>query len=492
MKSLSLARSTIRPRATHDIWEGRFAPLLLHAPVVVITALVLWVTDDPVITLVLGGLLAMPTYLALAWIEAKRAPLWLSPLSFYFAWYSVGLGPSTLHTARRISDGEILSFSVTYVHPENLAAAYVIYLVASFAFHAGMQAMRPLARRGGSERQGGERAEVSVMGFAILWAVGIAVRVLGSAVSFLGSAAGLLHWAPLAALCAFTLVRGSRRDRGMAFWALLGAGMLIEFVFGLRTGSKTYIMFSFLPVVWFVARDRALRKWLLPAGAVLILFYVTLVSPIIQKSREARWEPGENPSDRIVDIYTQDTYAKSASALEQGEMFLDRMFDPLPVAFLHREVERTGLRYGETMGYLAYAFIPRILWPEKPDVTRGAWFTLYLGQATNERNVTTSTGQTATGELYWNFGLLGAVLGMGLIGVLMGALWRLAGANPYKDAVPFFLYLSLCSGMSDMPEAGTVLVAIVYRTLVIGVLLWVTRYVTPMLRRRPEARVNAG
>jgi hypothetical protein len=147
-------------------------------------------------------------------------------------------------------------------------------------------------------------------------------------------------------------------------------------------------------------------------------------------------------------------------------------------------VERTGLRYGDTMDYLLYAFIPRVVWGDKPVVTRGGWFTLYLGQARNERDVSTSTGQSATGELYWNFGLPGVIVGMGFLGFLIGGLWRMTRARAHEDALLFLLYISLCFGMLDMPEAGTVLVSLVYRALVVGTLVWTIRYVAPLLPRR--------
>jgi hypothetical protein len=178
-----------------------------------------------------------------------------------------------------------------------------------------------------------------------------------------------------------------------------------------------------------------------------------------------------------------DSYLDSSDIEEPVNTFLERQFDPTPVGFLHREVERTGLRYGDTMDYLLYAFIPRVLWADKPSVTRGGWFTLYLGQARKESDITTSTGQTAIGELYWNFGLPGVIAGMGFLGVLIGGLWRMTRAQAHQDPLLFLLYISLCFGMIDMPEAGTVLVGLVYRALVVGTLIWSIRYLAQILPR---------
>lgn len=481
------------PRAPREgsFWQHRFSPLAVHASAVFIAISAYWLTDDPALVLTAGAAVIFPTYLFLAWIEARRAPLGLSPLSFYFAWYSLALGVAALHMANRIDDRERISFSVTYIRHDDTAAAYIIYLIGSLALHAGLQILRPIEppeSRDAAE----ELDEIPVLSFGLLWIAGTFVRLFSTSVSFLGAAIGVLNWAPLAALCAYALVRGARPRPGLHYWIILGAGMVIEAAFNLRTGSKAYIMFSFLPALWIFAREPRYKKFLLPAGALLTLLYVTLVAPVVSSSRELQWSANETQTDRIVRTYLEKNY-ENDTLEEQAEKFLTRQFDPVPVAFLYREVERTGLRYGETLDYMAYAFIPRPLWPEKPSVSRGAWFTLYLGQARNERSVTTSTGQTATGELYWNFGLPGVVAGMAFIGLLFGGVWRIAGPRPHKDGLLFLLYITICFGMVDMPEAGTVVVGVVYRILVIGMLIWITRYAEQiLLRRSASRRVLAG
>ena len=87
----------------------------------------------------------------------------------------------------------------------------------------------------------------------------------------------------------------------------------------------------------------------------------------------------------------------------------------------------------------------------------------------------------------------GVIVGMAFIGLLLGGLWRIAGPRPHTDGLMFLLYLTICFGMLDMPEAGSVVVGIVYRVLVIGLLVWVTRYAEAILLRKSEARrVPAG
>jgi hypothetical protein len=158
------------------------------------------------------------------------------------------------------------------------------------------------------------------------------------------------------------------------------------------------------------------------------------------------------------------------------------MFEPISAAYLVQDVALTGLRYGATMRYAAYALIPRLLWPEKPNVSRGAWFTTYLGFSPREEEATTSTGITAAGELYWNFGVPGVMIGMCAIGLLFGQLWRMAGSNPIAHPLHFLLYVQLILGMSDLPEAVTVTLSSISSMLLFGAMFF-------MLRnwRRPSA-----
>ena len=124
--------------------------------------------------------------------------------------------------------------------------------------------------------------------------------------------------------------------------------------------------------------------------------------------------------------YVTNDYKSRGNIEDQVDQLMNRTFEPIPTAFLYGEVERTGFRNGETMDYVAWALVPRLLWPEKPNSTRGAWFTAYLLN-NREGSVEGAIGETPVGELYWNFGFAGAIGGMTLIGMATGLLWRMIG-----------------------------------------------------------------
>jgi hypothetical protein len=477
----ALPATLAAPVARREPLTKRLVPVGIQALAVGVVLLIAAMATDPATVLVAGGAVILPTYLLLGWLETRRAPLVLSPLSFYFIMYSVNLGASAIGVGSRMADGEPLPFSVHLVPTSHVAAGYLIFLVGSLALHAGIALARP---RTPPRTQLPVLLEPSARTLRIwvaFWALGVVLRLASDISRFLGAIHGILAWSTIAALSSFALLASRERRQGPGFWLLLGAGVLVEIVLNLNSGSKAYIMYSFLPVVWLMARDRGLRRYLPAAVGALAVVYLGVVAPIVTAARRSEMQPGETARDRI--LRAADEPERGRVNLSQyGREFLDRQFDSTAVGFLYGEVQRYGHMEGQTMDYLAYAFVPRAIWPSKPTVTRGAWFNLYLGQTLSPSDVTTSIGQTAIGELYWNFGIPAVILGMLFVGLYIGLLWRIASDTAHRDPARMLLYCVIMLSMVDMPEAGTVLVALTYNLLVVGGGIWLL----DRLRPRPQ------
>jgi hypothetical protein len=419
-------------------------------------------------------------------MEAVRAPTLVSPLSFYFLWQSVGLGAAALSIGNRVASYEPLMLASFEIVPNDLARGYIITLLGSLVFHFGIQMLRPLPRKSVPEvdAQNQSARRYPFLLYSV-WAVGIIARLLGDPSGPLGAAFGMLSWGSNAALCAYALSSPQESGRPRLSWVLLSVGMAVELVFNAATFSKAYIMYSFVPLLWTAVYFRALRRWLLPFGVLFIAFYFLIVAPVVLSARnEGPLREGETVGNRLLQHYADGTTTGREGIRDHVVSFFERQFDPLSVGFILGEVERYGLRYGETMDYMAYAFIPRFLWPEKPYVSRGAWFSVYLGLGSNEREATTATGQTAIGELYWNFGVPGVIFGMLVLGIAVGLLWRISGSEPHADPLRMLLFFSTLLVMVDTAEAGGPFVGIVHRVLVMGPLIW--------FREKLEAQAVAG
>src|SRR5258707_10453686 len=85
------------PRVQEPTTEFRL--LLLHASAVSVPTILCLLDADPWWTLGVGGIVITFTYLYLGHEQSKRQDLWLSPLSFFFFWYSIGYGVSAIYAA---------------------------------------------------------------------------------------------------------------------------------------------------------------------------------------------------------------------------------------------------------------------------------------------------------------------------------------------------------------------------------------------------------
>src|SRR6185312_17562824 len=91
-----------------------------------------------------------------------------------------------------------------------------------------------------------------------------------------------------------------------------------------------------------------------------------------------------------------------------------------------RLVDEEGYLHGQTLAYLAYAFIPRFLWPQKPTIAKAAWFALHIGLAYVRPNgqITNAINMTIPGELYLNYGWIGVFVGLTFLGFFIAVFWR--------------------------------------------------------------------
>jgi hypothetical protein len=446
----------------------RSPEIRVHLVVVVLVALSLLVSE-PRTTLVFGGTLCFFAYLFIGVREARKAPLFLSPLSFYFLWYIIGVGLSPVYIGLTLDSGETIRFAstVTSVEFPEAAIGYVVYLCGSFSLHVGMQLLRPRMLSTPSEKPAGNL----IWWFVLVWAAGMLFQVSPASFSFLGATARILSVAVVGSVCAFAITpRLWLKVSLPAFMIILVIGSIGLFFGNLASGSKAFIMFSFLPITWHFIIQRRLRIWIPVLAITLATFYFVIVAPVVYTARQNTPEEGEDPRAHLMESFDswmneRPDQLNQTFFADQIDQFVNRQFDPAPVGFIVGEVKRSGLLYGETLKYAGYAFVPRVLWPDKPSVTRGAWFSTYLGLFQTESEATTSIGMTAAGELYWNYGTVGVLLGMLAIGCLQGLLWRMAGADPRGKPIQMLLYVSTMLSMTDMPEAVTVIVSVVVTLL---------------------------
>lgn len=467
---------SVQAEKSQPLYASKWHNVIIHTIAVALVAVIHYLENNPVITFYVGGAICILAYGYMAFSEAKKSFLRINPLSFYMAWYVVGLGASAIYAGTVVSSGNSLGFVVKLIEPQDLAIGYVIYLIGSLALHIGIELSSP-ARNNVIIDQRSEITYFHLAMLVALWAVGMFAALFPDNVQWMGSFAATLQKLTPAAVVFIALNPPQRLPVSRySYYLLIIAGTGGAFVSSLMANSKASIMFSLFPLMWMFIIRRHLWKYFVVLMIALTIFYFGIVAPVVMTARNLEMKEGETYAGRILRVYQSldvESYSSAQQYQENGlELFLYRQFDAPAIGFLVDDVRAYGYRQGETMERIAYSFIPRILWPEKPTVTVGGWFYMYAGGQKEEGETDTSFGITATGECYWNFGMPGVVIGMLIIGLTIGGLWRLSGTDPRVTLSRIFLFYSVVLNICNMADWVTV--------ITLNVILFLVSY--PMIR----------
>lgn len=151
--------------------------------------------------------------------------------------------------------------------------------------------------------------------------------------------------------------------------------------------------------------------------------------------------------DQKLDFLINDQEATDESEEEQKKQtILSRSTVINQLTQVVKVKKEDGLYYGQTLIYLTYAFIPRIIWPEKPIIQQGGWFAERIGMAYRNEfgNINNSINMTIYGEAYLNYDYYGVLFISFLFGYFIAKLWLASGElkNYFNIiGVGFSLYL---------------------------------------------------
>lgn len=447
--------------------------LMIHLALVGVCALLLYFVP-PAMCLVLSGILIGTPLLVLGIVEARRGPLWLNPLSVFLLFLGMQMGPATIYIGKSLLTERSLDFPLLRIPAYDVALGYFITLIGTFTMHFGLRAFRPSPRWYFPGPVNWKPHWI-----LLLYALGIAAIYHPSAFLFLGIFGGMLQWGCLAVLLAFAFCRANLHSLSMRLLFAAGVAIYALAAFFGENSSKSYTMLALLPAIVFLSRRKQYYKWVPAVGILLLVLYLGIVAPAVNTSRNI--QQGDSYDRIMVGLRSSSPFYSgepvTLSLATQFDGLMERLFEiPQVTGFMVGEVSRSGLQLGSTMEDLYYAFIPRIIWPEKPPVSRGAWFTTYLGIARSEAEATTSTGMTTVGEWYWNFGVAGVAVGMFLTGALLSGLWRLAGIYPIHQPTNTVLYVVIIINVLSLADATSPIVSAVALYLLFGALAYLRKF----------------
>lgn len=217
------------------------------------------------------------------------------------------------------------------------------------------------------------------------------------------------------ALIAYCYVGQNRRGLILIVLLMVAA----EFALGFVADSKELAIRGLLILIMAKVLIEGSIPWRWVAvGVVLVattfsIFYAYRFE-VLQIRSQSRLEAIENLSNNIEKAMNSKTASKSGGL----ESFLGRVsLKPTTELIVARTGIDVSFQNGHTIGLLFNAFVPRLIWPDKPDSSVGQ---LFNRQFDISDDPDTYISATHLGELYWNFGWGGLIVGMFVIGAVMG------------------------------------------------------------------------
>ena len=243
---------------------------------------------------------------------------------------------------------------------------------------------------------------------------------LGLIPSRLGSGAlGSIGTASYMGLGLLTIMMLKYRSRPALLLALL---LLVPtMLFAFLTGSKRFVLSPVMCIAlgYFVCVRRIQLRWVVLGAISLVMLY-----PIATFYREfvlRGYSVGlgdviTNPGRIIFLLSSFLASANFSEYLEAGIASSTSRLDALGIltVIVRDTPDIVPFQGGWTIGYVFVSFIPRIIWAGKPSIGIGQWVTDNYG---SEGMITSNTGSTWVGELFFNFGFAGVVIGMLIIGM---------------------------------------------------------------------------
>jgi len=212
-----------------------------------------------------------------------------------------------------------------------------------------------------------------------------------------------------------------RFDR-KAVLPVLIAMLLVQMVVGFVVDSKggTVIGYVLVAICYLLIKGAIPKGWVAVILALLVLAF-----PVMQANRAVRGAKGIDATQTLMRLDEVFSAAVDASnSVMKGPERANTSFERLSlkgsVEMIVDGIEKGHqFQNGYTLIPMLTAFIPRIIWPEKLDVQTGQ----VLNKEFHVSTVAyTYISPSHLGEMYWNFGWGGIVVGMSAFGVLIGFL----------------------------------------------------------------------
>jgi hypothetical protein len=293
-------------------------------------------------------------------------------------------------------------------------------------------------------------------GFCLLVSTLIALGAISSGFGLLQELLRVFSVAALAILLSGNTVYALGKPK--SWMAIIALTPLL--ILALTSGMKSEVALTFTPILLPVILRLTIRRTAFIG--MILLFSILFIYPFSEAWREANWNNENsikkssiaNVTSNVTALWERDGVLTTAQI--SAAKWMSRSSSAEQGAVVMRLAEQDGLIGSILIEGLATIFVPRFLWPDKPTYAPGAWFTWYLGKADSPSTATSSTAMMLPTELYWMFGVIGVIIGMGLLSILYFRVWNylLAGSN--SGIVPILAMFYMLARSSGLEEIHTI------------------------------------
>lgn len=427
-------------------------------------------------SLLTSGLACTVIYTLFLYSEFRRSRKKLSPFLFYLAASVFRLGIGTMYAVTLYAAGfnALLSVGV-YDVSSYLMEGHWIAMIGDLAFIVGYCGYSSVTRKRDSRKKGKRfavhswRAYQAAMFFLLF---SLFIRSVSSYISFGGF--GLLlsyvqDYGPAAAIYVMLSVLAAKKSNVQSLPSVFTwLSILVNVVWSLFSYMKSDLFIALLPVILATIQNNFrgatkvnLRSMFAPFLLLLVAayFFLYVVSAYSQLRRPDFWVTGgQAVSTYKLDIEVSSHLQKALlSSLpwttENEELhkfptsgvwnMVRRMSLITYPAWSYGHVKSVGTNPESFFGSVLVAITPRLLWPDKPQLSPGRDFEVTIGNARSYETATSATALTMQGAYYWWGGMLGLVIGCFATGLGFAIVWDLFAAEAMVNPISSLTMLAL-------------------------------------------------
>jgi hypothetical protein len=265
----------------------------------------------------------------------------------------------------------------------------------------------------------------------VIWALGTLSVVYFQIVIMPSKLGGMAETGPLTTfalmlghlmqpLGTLMLAYGYAKFRTPLWYGLIMVVVILQVAVGFVMDMKQEAMMGGILVIMActVVTNKLPKGWLAGTAVCVVIAFPIFQAYRVEVTNNRGLDRAQALSriDKVLEVVMA-AKDKDSEGSHRAETFLERASSKINMEILFEHVGFDApLLHGRTLIGIPMAFVPRILVPDKEDVSVG----LLFGQQILHADSGVFISISHLGELYWNFGWPGIVLGMTAIGALLG------------------------------------------------------------------------